>query len=461
MRTFRQFKSDCLGNVTVMLALSVIPILITVGAAVDMVQTNNTLTKLQGAADAAAIAGGSSHITDDAGLQKIVEDYLRLNGAIAALDSVDKITPKLDKKKQTFSVTITGKRKTSLMNLAGIYDMDLRAYSQVNLGGDGLEVALVLDNTGSMNASGRLPALKTAAKLLVSEVMKTKDTGAYVRVGVVPFSNYVNVGLSQRKAPWLDVEDDKSVTVPHACWNTYPDAIKKNCHQVPNVVDGVSQGTTEQCDWDYGPPKEVCGPSTSTYTWNGCVGSRPDPMDEGIGGMSTHYKGLPNEWCASELMELTDNKSKLDDMIDNLVAVGETYIPAGLLWGWNMLDSNAPLEKAKTATAIKDMGGTKAIVLMTDGQNTLASYAPNHTGYAGTSDWAKGDAKTATLCKNIKDDKIVVYTVSFMITDPGAKSLMANCASDPSKAYTADSAAALASAFEDIGQSLVAMRLSK
>jgi Mg-chelatase subunit ChlD len=457
---FRQFKADCRGSIATMFAISLVPILIVSGAAVDMVQTNNTLAILQGAADAAAIAGGSSNLTNADDLRDIVTKYLTENHAIAALDYVEKIEPKLDKAKRTFSVSITGKRKTSLMRLAGIDLMDLNAYSEVKLGGDGIEVALVLDNTASMNAAGRLPALKDAAKLFVDEIMDAKDKGAYARVGIVPFSNYVNVGLSRRNKPWIDVDPDKSVT-SHSCWNTYPHATPKNCHQVPNIVDGVNMGMTEQCDWDYGDAVEQCGDNTTAYTWNGCVGSRPDPLDESLGNQSTHYQGLTNEWCTSEIVELTDSKSKLHTTIDGLVATGETYIPAGLLWGWNMLDSQEPLDKAKTAAAIKDMGGTKAIVLMTDGQNTLAPYSPIHRGWDGASDWAKGDAKTKTLCENIKADGIVVYTVSFMVTDAGAKSLLANCASDTSKAYSADSAAALASAFKEIGQSMTAMRLSK
>jgi Flp pilus assembly protein TadG len=460
MRNLRQFKNDCMGNVTTMLALSLVPLLISAGAAVDMVQTNYTLTVLQGAADAAAVAGGSSHLTDDAQVRDMVTKYLTTNGAISALDYVDKIEPKLDATNRTFSVLITGKRKTSLMNLVGIDTMDLNAYSEVKLGGNGLEVALVLDNTDSMNASGRLSALKNASKLLVDEVMDVKDVGGYARIGIVPFSNYVNVGLSRRNKPWIDVDPDKTVT-GHSCWNTYPAATKKNCHQVPNIVDGVAMGTREECEWDYGAPVEKCGTNTTTYTWNGCVGSRPEPLDEEIGNLVTHYQGLANEWCTSELVELTDSKSTLYSKIDAFVATGETYIPSGLLWGWNMLDPNEPLDKAKTATAIKDMGGTKAMVLMTDGQNTLASSSPYHRGWNGASDWAKGDAKTATLCSNIKGDGIVIYTVSFMVTDPGAKALLANCATSPANAYSADSAAGLAQAFREIGQSMTAMRLSK
>jgi Mg-chelatase subunit ChlD len=348
-----------------------------------------------------------------------------------------------------------------MMHLAGITSMDLQASSEVKLGGDGLEIALVLDNTGSMNSGGRLPALKSAAKLLIDEVMKAKDSGGYVRVGVVPFSDYVNIGTSRRGKSWLDVDDDKSVSGP-ACWDTYPDATKYNCRQEPDIADGVNLGTThEACEWNYGTKVEQCGNVTNDYKWYGCVGSRPEPLDEQLGGLSSRYKGLVNQGCTSELVELTDNKTKLNDTIDALVATGETYIPAGLLWGWNMVDSEEPLTSAKSAAEIKAMGGSKAIVLMTDGQNTLAPYSPNHWGGAGAADWARGDAKMSTLCDNIKKDGVIIFTVAFMVTDPAAKSLMGQCASDATKAYDADSAAALADAFKEVGQSLTAMRISK
>lgn len=461
MRTFKQFKSNCSGNTAIMFALALVPLLIGAGAAVDMVQTNQTLTVLQGAADAAAIAGGSSNLTKESDLQKIVEDYVIANHGVSALDSLDKIASKLDTKTRTLTVTITGKRKTSLMHLAGINTMDLQASSEVKLGGDGLEIALVLDNTGSMNSGGRLPALKSAAKLLIDEVLKSKDSGGYVRVGVVPFSDYVNIGTSRRGKSWLDVDDDKTVTGT-ACWDTWPDATKYNCRQEPDISDGINLGTThEACDWNGGTKVEQCGTVTNTYKWYGCVGSRPEPLDEELGTLSTRYKGLVNYGCTGEIVELTDNKTKLNDTIDAMVATGETYIPAGLLWGWNMVDSEEPLTSAKSAADIKDMGGSKAIVLMTDGQNTLAPYSPNHWGGAGAADWAKGDAKMATLCDNIKNSGVVIFTVAFMVTDPAAKSLMGQCASDASKVYNADSAAALADAFKEVGQSLTAMRISK
>jgi Flp pilus assembly protein TadG len=452
----KRFLSNCRGNTSMMVALALVPMLAVAGAAVDMVQTNRSKSVLQGAADAAVLAGASSKILDEAALKLIVEEYVEANGASQVLDQVDSIVSSLDKVTRTFSVTIKGKRNTSLMYLAGISKVDLNAYAEVKLGGDGLEVALVLDNTASMLDSGRLPALKTSAKLLVNDLLATASSGAYVRVGIVPFADYVNVGLSRRSQPWLDVDNDKSIT-SYTCWDTYPDATKSNCRNVPSYNDGIPSGTHEECDWNYGTAVKVCGDQTATTTWYGCVGSRAEPLDGSIGTPATRYRGLSNLTCTSEIQVLTNDKTKLDAKIDSLVATGNTYIAPGLLWGWNMLDSKQPLTEAKTASAMDAMGGSKALVLMTDGANTLSADAPYHWG----TDVAKANVKTAELCAGIKADKITVYTVAFMVTDTTAKDLLADCASDPSKVFTADNAAQLAKAFSEIGNSLTAMRLTK
>jgi Flp pilus assembly protein TadG len=461
MSRLKAFKQNCKGNVAVMFGLALVPLCLVAGVAVDMVQTNRSLTVLQAATDAATIAGATSGKTKLAEIEPIVKEYLKANGAEWVLDEIDEITPKLNKTDRTFSVRIKGKRNTSLMFLAGINQTDLGAYAEVKMGGDGLEVAMVLDNTASMAAAGRMPALKAAAHSFVDGLMEIEKAGAYVRVGIVPFAQYVNVGLSQRGESWLDVPADytsKSMYTPY----TYPDYREYDCVDVPYIVDGIDTGsTTRSCKYDYGvgvpgTPYEV----SYDHKWYGCVGSRPEPLDEKVDTLSTRYPGLMDTSCVAELVDLTDSHSTLKSTIDGMVTTGETYIPIGLLWGWNMLDSDKPLDAAKTKGAIKKMGGTKALVLMTDGANTLASYAPYHWG-DNPADGPRGDAKVEVLCENIKKEGIVIYTVSFMVVEESAKDRLRNCASNPSMAYDAESAESLAKAFDSIGSSLAALRISK
>jgi Flp pilus assembly protein TadG len=456
MSTFKRFLQNTAAGTAVTFALAIVPMVLAAGVAIDTVQTNHAMTVLQGAADAAALGGGNSGKVDQAEIDAIVANYLDVNGANGVLDNVQSVVATLDEKKHTFSVQIKGSRKTSLMQIAGFEKVDLNAYAEVKLPGGEVELVLVLDNTDSMNAVGRLPALKTASKKLVDDLMKLKDIGGEVKIGVVPFGEYVNVGLKNRNKSWMDVPKDSS-GVTNECRNTYPDAKWVNCRSVPNIVDGINMGSKQQCDWDGGLPVKVCQDWPWESKWYGCVGSRPDPLDKQLGSLSTGYPGLMNTGCTKELLELTDSKTDINDKIDSLTGAGNTYIPIGLLWGWNMLDSDDPLSKAKSKADMAKKDGTKALVLMTDGENTLSSTAPTHWG----TDRAAADAKTADLCTNIKADGITVYTVAFMVTDAPTQDALRDCASSPANAFTADSAEQLSQAFDSIGANLQAMRISK
>ena len=49
-----------------------------------------------------------------------------------------------------------------------------------------------------------------------------------------------------------------------------------------------------------------------------------------------------NVSCGSEILDLTTNLTDVEAHIDSLSASGNTYIPAGLIWGWRMLDPDLP-----------------------------------------------------------------------------------------------------------------------
>lgn len=461
MSLIQKFARNCHGGVAVYFAAAIVPLMLGAGVAIDLVQVNASTTVLQNAVDAAALSGASSGETDKDKIEEVVKSYLTANKANAVLETITDFDVKLDESNNTLTVTVSGKRPTSLMHLAGIDKVDIGATAVVNLPSDGLEVAMVLDVTGSMNADGRLPALKSAATDFVDTIMEAKENGAYVRIGVVPFAEYVNVGISRRNEPWIDVPADTSVTQPQVCSIQYPHRQWTNCTEVQKTGynDGVPYTYTsyENCTVVDGPAENVCYTPVQTSKWYGCVGSRDNPLDEEIGKTSSRYSGLMNITCNDEIQTLTDDGSKLKSKINSLAASGNTYVPAGLLWGWNMVDANHPLKEAKSAAEIKAKGGTKAVVLMTDGDNTISATYPKHEGSNGD----VADDKVEELCKNIKKDDIVIYTISFMVTDAKTVKMLEACASDASKAFSADNAAQLSQAFGDISDSLMAMRLSK
>jgi len=458
---FIRFLRDTAANVTIILSLAAIPLLLAAGAAMDIMRATDVQTLLQSAADAAVIAGGTDDKASEVQIDKTVKNYLAQNGALDVLKSISKIEHGKTKDDHFF-VRIQGTIDTSFMVLAGIQTMNVGAYSEMLTGSQFAEVALVLDNTGSMGTEGRLEALKKASHNLIDTLYKDKSSKAYLKVGIVPFAQYVNVGLANRNAIWMDVPPDSGKMVNY-CHDTYPDATYSNCHQVPYsyTVDGVQQtGWGQQCDWNMGQPKQVCEDVWSGQSWNGCVGSRNAPQDEVVPGTG-RYPGILNASCPDAITDLTDDRSKLSKKIDAMVAVGETYIPQGLLWGWNLLDSSEPYSTAKSQSETHAANGTKSLVSMTDGENTVYPQYPYHdsTEDVGTLD-ATND-RMLRICDNIKGQGINIYTVGFKVPTQKAKDVLARCASNEQQAYDASDDAALYGAFAAIAGQLSQVALTK
>ena len=64
------------------------------------------------------------------------------------------------------------------------------------LGVGATSAGLVLDNTGSMADDGKMAAMKTAAKNLLTQLKNAASTNGDVYVSIIPFSKDVNIGKS-------------------------------------------------------------------------------------------------------------------------------------------------------------------------------------------------------------------------------------------------------------------------
>jgi Flp pilus assembly protein TadG len=386
-----------------MFGLAAIPLLAGIGVATDMVAFNRTQTILQGAVDAAALAAASNtKFNNEGAIKKIVADYLKANNAYDSLSIVNSVTQTRDVALGTMSVTIRGSIKTQFMSILGFISMDAGASSEVSLGMRALELALVLDNTGSMSGT-KIQNLKTSAKKLVSILEDAKADYSDVKYSLVPFAQYVNVGLPNANSSWVAL------------------------------------------------------PSSASSTWSGCMGSRTSPLDEQVGAFGGKIPAANNANCSLPILPLTNNISVVNQQIDYMVAAGSTYIPTGLLWGWNVLDPTEPFTEGRTNAQLSEINGHKALVLMTDGENTASPIYPDHDG----KDAALANSKLATLCSAVKRDDIEVFTVSFQVPTPNIKAILESCASDVDHSFDADNGQALFDAFTQIGKMLSGVRLSK
>ncbi len=482
LKKFFRFLSEVTGNVTIIFALGGIPMIAAIGAAVDYGRASASNAVIQAAADAAAIAAAADPKISDAKMTEIVNSYLVANGVDKAVVKISKVEVNADKKTGTVGVKVSGQFNTSLMNLVGISSLEIGGISEVQTGGQALEVALVLDNTFSMSEQGRLDGLKVAAHAMINQLFAANGGTADVKASIVPFADYVNVGMSHRNESWLDVPADTSKTEAHNVW------VPSNCKNVP--VDGVTGAVRQECVWT-----ETAAQQTYTidYKWEGCVGSRSAALDTRIDALSTHYVGLldndqqgwHNVACGQAVTPLTSNASKLNADISSMDVTHDqsgqlytdtdiseapqTYIPAGLLWGWNMLDENVPFTEGKSKSALADVRGSKALVLMTDGDNTLSPYdypwhveSPFDPATGFDPNWGSiADQKTAELCENIKAAGITIYTVSLKVTKPASLQMLENCASSPTLAFNADDNTALLAAFKQIADTMMAVHITR
>lgn len=462
MLDINRLVRDTSGNVAMMFAVLLVPILVAGGIAIDMYRASAVRSELAEASDAAVLSAARAKLLDpdltDAKATAIARKNFEGNYRNTAEFNIDVFTFVHDKDKRLFTVNVEGNMKTALLGVVGRQWTPIKVVSEAKVAPPRLlEAVLVLDNTDSMDGA-KITALKSAAQDLVEAVMP--ETGGKVKIGVVPFSGYVNVGMSRRSAPWMSVPPDATRT-DWECWNDYPDAVKSNCRTVTGTCDndGVSSSCSwEECDWDYGEPVEKCDWDTDTDEWRGCAGSRDYPLnikDEAFAGVPV--PGILDRWCTAELLPLTTDKTAVKSKIDDLFVQGNTYIPSGLFWGQALLSSEAPFTEGATYADMAKDSGVKALILMTDGANTLSPDYPDHDD----DDVSVANDLTIELCTEIKKNKIYVYTVAFEVTDATIKNLLKNCASSPDDAHDAGDAAALSKAFESIGDSLQELALSR
>ena len=451
----KKYLLNTSGNFGMMFAVGVSMLLLGVGAAIDISGSISQKTSLQAMSDAAVLAAVTSGETNRGQLKKIIAESLAAN-------NVDGLTLDWDFTVEGTSVniTLTSAYDTQLMSAFGKNELPLNVISEALIPEDvPINVALVLDRTGSMEGEN-MNALQEASSVLLDQF---SNYSAETQVAVVPFSDYVNVGLSRRNETWIDVPPNQTITTPagqcymrqfRVCTN------RQNVNET-RIVDGVSRARTlNRCTSraNDGPPRLYCPPAeTKTIEWNGCIGSR-DGVDNQIAAYNNRkIPGILGVGCGEEVLPLTRNLNQVKNRINSLTTGGETYIPVGLVNGWRMLDPSRPFDEFSNA----DTTRRRTLILMTDGANTKSLEDPYVDGKHNGSDTDATNALTATLCENIKNDNIDIWSVAYRFDGADTKAVLRACASGPSQYFDADNRAELIAAFENIGNNLFAVRLTR
>ncbi len=197
----RRLAGDVRGNVAMLFGLSLPVLILMTFGGVDIHRMSTVRVNLQDALDAATLAAARSPYTQNADLQRVGLAALKAN-----LQAYPHVTLQEDKTHFVLSgdeVVVADAKvlvKTLVANIflppyGQMMDdyMPVGSHSEVDRSSRNIEVALVLDVTGSM-AGQRITDLKKAAKELVDIIVQPVQTPYYSKLALVPYSMGVNVG---------------------------------------------------------------------------------------------------------------------------------------------------------------------------------------------------------------------------------------------------------------------------
>jgi len=166
---------------------------------------------------------------------------------------------------------------------------------------------------------------------------------------------------------------------------------------------------------------------------------------------------------------LQNSKQVMKDAIAELtIPSGSFYtnIPQGLAWAWRAITPGKPFDEA-TIVESEIYVKHKAIILLTDGQNTVRNGDAYNNGFHTRS---RRDNRLKELADAIKnkndgdpdnDDEILIYTIQFANSSTSLVNLLKYVATDDDYYYHAPDKASLQNAFKKIAKELSNLRLSK
>jgi Flp pilus assembly protein TadG len=432
------------GNAAIFFALALLPIVGVTGAAVDYSLANSNRSSMQKALDSTALALAklmplTQGQLDTQGWQIFQANLGQVSISLQPSD-LQITTPGTGK----LVLNVLGQYQTSIAPVIGVNSFPVGAHAEVTWGIKKLEVALALDNTGSMDSNNKMTELKKASHNLLNTLEKAAKNPGDVKVSIIPFHVQTKVGTAHVNASWLR-------------WDIW-EAENGTCSRSGNNTQSACTGA-KYCSKSQYTTKSTCENNSGTWltptwtpaarsTWNGCVEDRDqnhDTLDTTPTSDATRFPAIQCGWSLAEIMPLTHTWADLHTRIDAMVPSGNTNVTIGLAWAWHALTQSEPMTQA--AAPAPDL--SKYIILLTDGDNTQNRWSNSQNPI---------DARTALACTNAKAAGFRIYSIRVI---NGNATLLRNCATDPSMYFDVDSASDLEAVFNAIGGQLASLHLSQ
>lgn len=430
--TATRFARDESGTIAILFGLMFTAFLGIVGVAIDVARAFHTDQRLTASLDAAALAAGRAlidgQLSEDEirqlALKRLEENFNSGGGNFGSLSDAN-VT--LNRATGAVTIDTTATVVAAMTGFLGWEKFTMPRQVAVIFDQKDIELSIQLDLTGSM-AGRKLSDLKTALNgrslgynadagdqgLL--DIMLPDEAGANrVRIGLAPYAAGVNLGTA-------------------------------NAALVTNNRNAGS----------------------------GCVYDRmSDIATDEFYGAGRYFKGradLPSaQPCPTAIVtplsmagDNSNERSRLKGIVNAFRADGTTAGQLGTNWAWNILSPNwKDLWTVEAPAPYGEPNTIKAVILMTDGEyNTADGMCDGGCSPYGPRG-VRSNQIARNLCRNMKDEGVLVYTIGFQLNHPVAVDTLNQCATSERTAFLAQDGDELRNAFRDIARQLTNLRLTQ
>mgnify|MGYP005838591923 CR=1 FL=1 len=488
----KNYIQETSGAIIVIFAIA-LPVLVgMVGLATDSALAYLERERLSRACDAAGLAAASSSVSTNAQLHERFTEFFEANFPPQRYGSVSDIRLYLDEKLispnnelaqgDILKAEIDTTYDVTFARVFGIKEINMGVKCAIQKEVGQLEVALVLDVTGSM-AGSKIKDLRVASTDFINIIYDRVPNEDLVRIALVPYASTVNVGDAVLDHPSMfdlppgytyDPNDDLQW---HGC---------VMARETPYDYQDTGAGSLEG-----GPWQAFIYPEGYDNDYIDSEGN----LDLNLPYTEGNNRRTPNLGCPSTdpIQPLISDRSFLLDLVTGsntssgdddgdpglkYWSRGGTFGNLGMVWGLRVLSPEAPFEQG---VPFNDPKWRKAIIMMTDGVNQVYDWTggpdtSDHTAYGrlnnmgpveimGTTDKNEAEAEAtrrfSETCKIAKEEGIVIYTVVFgnATSDTDLMKAYKNCASDSNKFYPSPDGEDLKNAFKKIARELSNLHL--
>lgn len=454
------------GGIAIMTALVAFPLILATALAIEYSRVTYVETRLKIAVDASAIAGARY---DLATAQQTALRFFKANFPDGFMNITATPVVTVLNNNSRIRVSVNTKVPAVLGLIIGQTDYNISTATEVDRQTTRLEVAMVLDTTGSMADNNKIRSMRTAASnfvdILSGVATNTQQLNPTIYISLVPYVAAVNIGTN--RTSWLS--DPATVT------NSFPSKVPwQGCVYARTDLNEETDVPNVRTKW----PTYF---TASTYVKNKTSYNDYVVNNNGTITVMSVPSGNPpvavgpNRSCGLPIVPLTNNYDALKAAISSLnpVGGGGTLSNIGLAWGWRTISPSW------TGT-IWGWGGSvdpvpyntpntrKSLVIMTDGMNNIgnepSAYGLVRDGKLGTTNTSQAlnivNARMATVCSNIKAQGIDVYTITFMQNNSTIQGLMRSCATRPDWYFNAQSGSDLNTYFQSIANIIQRIRVT-